>query len=316
MVWFWGKIWLRTTSRRSPLEQEKLGYITRQLQRHHRRPGRRRARRPARSSIPGRGPSGPPAERRRHLDGRLRRRRGPLRRASSPPCRRPILLRLVPDLPDDVQGEADRADLRGGGGRPAPARPAALRHLLAQHRRSGPALHRRDRAHQLHRRRAEYGGKHFVYLSKYMEPDHPYFTMPEERADRDVPALPAAINPAFDRVWIERWWVFRERAAQPIVTLNYSEKLPDHRTALQQSLPRQHQPDLPGRPRHQLQRPPRQPDRRPRDRRSRRPDRKCGTGSSHGRRPIATHRSDLTHFRYHLGRTATDAIPTGLGRDR
>ena len=27
MVWFWGKIWLRTTSRRSPLDQEKLGYI-------------------------------------------------------------------------------------------------------------------------------------------------------------------------------------------------------------------------------------------------------------------------------------------------
>ena len=27
MVWFWGKIWLRTTSRRSPLDQEKLGYF-------------------------------------------------------------------------------------------------------------------------------------------------------------------------------------------------------------------------------------------------------------------------------------------------
>jgi protoporphyrinogen oxidase len=27
MVWFWGKIWLRTTSRRTPLDQEKLGYI-------------------------------------------------------------------------------------------------------------------------------------------------------------------------------------------------------------------------------------------------------------------------------------------------
>jgi len=25
MVWFWGKIWLRTTSRRSPLDQERLG---------------------------------------------------------------------------------------------------------------------------------------------------------------------------------------------------------------------------------------------------------------------------------------------------
>ena len=27
MVWFWGKIWLRTTSRRSPLEGERLGYF-------------------------------------------------------------------------------------------------------------------------------------------------------------------------------------------------------------------------------------------------------------------------------------------------
>ena len=27
MVWFWGKIWLRTTSRRSPLEDEQLGYF-------------------------------------------------------------------------------------------------------------------------------------------------------------------------------------------------------------------------------------------------------------------------------------------------
>ncbi|MGH2618691.1 MAG: FAD-dependent oxidoreductase, partial [Thermomicrobiales bacterium] len=27
MVWFWGKIWLRTTSRRSPLAKEKLGYL-------------------------------------------------------------------------------------------------------------------------------------------------------------------------------------------------------------------------------------------------------------------------------------------------
>ena len=32
--------------------------------------------------------------------------------------------------------------------------------------------------------------------------------------------------------WITKWWVFRERAAQPIVTLNYREKLPEHRTPL------------------------------------------------------------------------------------
>ena len=39
MVWFWGKIWLRTTSRRSPLEGERLGYFQGQLQRPDRRAG-------------------------------------------------------------------------------------------------------------------------------------------------------------------------------------------------------------------------------------------------------------------------------------
>ena len=38
------------------------------------------------------------------------------------------------------------------------------------------------------------------------------------------------INPDFDPAWISNSWVFRERSAQPIVTLNYSEKIPDHRT--------------------------------------------------------------------------------------
>ena len=72
----------------------------------------------------------------------------------------------------------------------------------------------------------EYGGKHYVYLSKYLEPDHPYFTMPEsELIDTYVPYL-KRINPEFDRSWIEQSWVFRERSAQPIITLNYGERIP------------------------------------------------------------------------------------------
>jgi len=79
---------------------------------------------------------------------------------------------------------------------------------------------------------SDYGGKHYVYLSKYMEPDHPYFSLPsEELIEEYIPYL-KRLNPAFDRNWIDRWWVFRERAAQPIVTLNYSEKIPAHRTPL------------------------------------------------------------------------------------
>jgi protoporphyrinogen oxidase len=79
---------------------------------------------------------------------------------------------------------------------------------------------------------ADYDGKHFVYLSKYMEPDHPYFTLPEADLIEEYLPFLRRINPDFDRSWIERWWVFRERAAQPIVTLNYGEKIPDHRTGL------------------------------------------------------------------------------------
>ncbi|MBA2519253.1 MAG: FAD-dependent oxidoreductase, partial [Chloroflexia bacterium] len=78
----------------------------------------------------------------------------------------------------------------------------------------------------------DYDGKHFVYLSRYMEPDHPYFSMPEaDLIEEYIPYL-RRINPSFDRGWIERWWVFRERAAQPIVTRDYSEQIPDHRTGL------------------------------------------------------------------------------------
>jgi protoporphyrinogen oxidase len=79
----------------------------------------------------------------------------------------------------------------------------------------------------------DYDGKHYVYLSKYMEPDHPYFSMPEDELIRTYLPFLKRINPAFDESWIKKWWVFRERAAQPIVTLNYREKLPDHRTPLQ-----------------------------------------------------------------------------------
>jgi protoporphyrinogen oxidase len=79
---------------------------------------------------------------------------------------------------------------------------------------------------------SHYDGKHYVYLSKYLEPDDPWFTMPdEELITRYVPYL-RKVNPGFDAGWISRSWVFRERAAQPIVPLNYSEKMPPHRTGL------------------------------------------------------------------------------------
>jgi protoporphyrinogen oxidase len=75
-----------------------------------------------------------------------------------------------------------------------------------------------------------YGGWHYVYVSKYVDWDHPYVAMTdEELLDEYEPRL-KLVNPDFDRSWIGDMWVFRERAAQPIIGLHYSEKIPDHRT--------------------------------------------------------------------------------------
>jgi protoporphyrinogen oxidase len=231
MVWFWGKIWLRTTSRKSPLDQEKLGYIR----------GSfnvlidalaSRARAEGADLQVGRGPSllEPIDDDRwnvRFDDG-----------SDTVVCDRvivttpsPIMSKLVPGLPDEY-----RAKLHG---LTYEAAAVALLQL------SKPLtdiywLNIADRdmpftgviEHTNFMPSSDYSGKHYVYLSKYMETDHPYFSMPEfDLIETYIPFI-RRINPEFDRNWIERWWVFRERAAQPIVTLNYSEKIPSHRTPL------------------------------------------------------------------------------------
>jgi protoporphyrinogen oxidase len=77
-----------------------------------------------------------------------------------------------------------------------------------------------------------YGGSHLVYVGKYVDWDHPYVGMTdEELLDEYEPRL-RLVNADFDRSWIQRCWVFRERAAQPIIGLNYSATIPPHRTPI------------------------------------------------------------------------------------
>ena len=228
MVWFWGKIWLRTTSRRSPLEGERLGYFQ----------GSFNvlidalacaARAAGADLITGDGPT------------ELRPRDGGwdivLDSGEIPvdavvvTTPSPVLSRLVPTLPEQY-----REKLGGLEYEAAVVALLQLRHPLSdiywlnvadedlpftgviEHTNFIPP--------------EEYGGKRFVYLSKYLEPDHPYFSMADDQLiDAYVPFL-QRINPEFSRAWIERAWVFRERSAQPIIPLNYSQRIPDHRTGL------------------------------------------------------------------------------------
>jgi protoporphyrinogen oxidase len=230
MVWFWGKIWLRTTSRQNPLAQEKLGYplgsfnvIIDALAAEARRLGAE-----LHSGIG-------PERLERSDDGRWR--------AVLPmgvvddldavvaTVPTPVLQRLVPELPVEFRETLTRLEYEA----------AVVVLLQMNHPLSSTYwLNIADPEmpftgiieHTNFMSPEEYGGKHFVYLSKYLEPDNPYFTMDDDALlSAYVPFL-QRINPNFRRAWIERSWVFRERAAQPIPPMRYSERIPPHRTGL------------------------------------------------------------------------------------
>lgn len=229
MVWFWGKIWLRTTSRRSPLEQERLGYIKGSFNTLIDALHQALVANGVDVHI-GEGPS--------RLDQTdsgawqlvFEDRDVPVQAdAVVVTTPSPILARLVPDLPDDYMSKLKGLTYE-----------AAAVALLELDRPLTDIywLNIADRdmpftgviEHTNFMPPADYGGKHYVYLSKYLEPDHPYFTMPEEELLETYIPYIKRLNPDFDRSWISNWWIFRERAAQPIVGLHYSQRIPDHRT--------------------------------------------------------------------------------------
>jgi protoporphyrinogen oxidase len=228
MVWFWGKIWLRTTSRRSPLEGERLGYFQ----------GSFNvlidalacaARTAGAELVTGDGPA-ELGTRDGGWDVVLDSCEVPVD-AVVVTTPSPVLARLVPNLPEPYREKLSGLEYE-----------AAVVALLQLTRPLSDIywLNVADDdlpftgviEHTNFISPEEYGGKRFVYLSKYLEPDHPYFSMPDDQLiDAYVPFL-QRINPEFDRSWIERSWVFRERSAQPIIPLNYGQRIPDHRTGL------------------------------------------------------------------------------------
>ena len=230
MVWFWGKIWLRTTSRRSPLDQEKLGYfdgsfqvIVDALVEACTNSGVKIVR-SGLSSITQDADDGWLAQAEDNgastsVDVML---------ATVPSH---IFQKLAPSLPTDYVQKLDALEYE-----------AAVVAILELDRPLSDVywLNVADDdlpftgviEHTNFIDPEKYGGKRYVYLSKYMEPDHPYFTMSsEEIIDAYLPHL-SKINPDFDPSWITNSWVYRERAAQPIIPMRYSERIPDRRTPL------------------------------------------------------------------------------------
>ncbi len=78
-----------------------------------------------------------------------------------------------------------------------------------------------------------YGGKHIVYLSNYLNTAHPLYDLEHQQLlDEYVPHL-RKINPDFDPSWIKESYYHRVDAAQPIIGVDYSSSMPDHRTPIE-----------------------------------------------------------------------------------
>ncbi len=228
MVWFWGKIWLRTTSRRSPLDQEKLGYfhgsfqvIVDVLARACEDAGVRIVREGVDQLVQLPGDTWAV-----HSQGDTTAVDAVLATVPSH-----IFQRVAPPLPPDYVARLNALEYE-----------AAVVAILQLDRPlsdiywlniadddlpfTGVIEHTNFIDPEV------YGGARFVYLSKYMEPDHPYFTMSDEQIIAEYLSHLSRINPDFTPEWVIRTWVFRERAAQPIIPMRYSERIPAHRTPL------------------------------------------------------------------------------------
>lgn len=71
-----------------------------------------------------------------------------------------------------------------------------------------------------------FGGDHIVYAGDYLEAGHEYFSMSDEQLlARFTPAF-KKINPAFERDWVKKVWVFKTNYAQPVPLLNHSKNIP------------------------------------------------------------------------------------------
>jgi protoporphyrinogen oxidase len=70
-----------------------------------------------------------------------------------------------------------------------------------------------------------FGGDHIVYAGDYLEAGHEYFSLSDrELLERFTPAF-KKFNPAFERDWVKKVWVFKTNYAQPVPLVNHSKNI-------------------------------------------------------------------------------------------
>ena len=78
-----------------------------------------------------------------------------------------------------------------------------------------------------------FGGDHIVYAGDYLEAGHEYFSLSDtELLERFLPAF-KKFNPAFERDWVKKVWVFKTNYAQPVPLVNHSRNIPAIQTPIE-----------------------------------------------------------------------------------
>ena len=77
-----------------------------------------------------------------------------------------------------------------------------------------------------------YQGKHIVYLANYLGKDNPLYHMGHQELLEEYRPHLRKLNPLFEESWIEDSFYHREEAAQPVIGINYADRIPRHRTPI------------------------------------------------------------------------------------
>ena len=80
---------------------------------------------------------------------------------------------------------------------------------------------------------SEYGGKHIIYTADYVDRSDRRWNMSDDEIVNEYKSALKRINPDFEESWIERHYLHKEPAAQPIIEVNYRERMPETKTPVE-----------------------------------------------------------------------------------
>ena len=234
MTWIWGKIYLRVASRGKGMAKERLGYpmgsfgevfdvlgerVSQQGGDVHLSAGVNRV------LIEDNNATGLEVQ---LSDGEAEPRNYDAIIATTPSY---IFTRLVPDLPDDYHDKLVNVQYLS-----AVLvilildRPLTDKYWISIADHDLPFVGIIEHTNMIDR--SLYGGHHIVYLTNYPDRDSELYQKSAEELVAEFTPHLRQLNPDFDPSWILEYHHHKVDGAQPIIGINYSQRIPDHRTPI------------------------------------------------------------------------------------